>query len=107
MGDGGLGPVDGEWSDVSPQTTPHPRPRGVTAETRQLQEACGEELGAGEAGFLGTSPGGHHGHCGPRLCLGKSWASPRVGGLTFAGLLLLVQVRGPASSGSGGSQGPL
>lgn len=54
LGEGGLGPVDGEWSGVSTQTG-ESRP-GLTAEPRRLQEACGEELGAGEAGFPGTSP---------------------------------------------------
>lgn len=75
QGNGGLGPVDGEWSDVSPQTR-ESRP-GVTADTRRLQEASGEELGAGEAGFPGTSPDGHHGHCGCPTSSSGSFGHPR------------------------------
>ena len=41
----------------------------------------------------------------PRLFLGKCWASPRVGSLTFAGLLLLVRVRGPPPFGGVGARG--
>ena len=74
MGSGGLGPVDGEWSGVSTQTgESHP---GLTAEPRWLQEACGEELGAGEAGFPGTSPDGHHGHCGRPSSSSGSFGHP-------------------------------